>query len=1525
MPRISGTLAETLLPCLTTVALLFAASAPASAQSQPPAPRSRILQAVDDARVTTLSGNTHPLARPEFDQGTLADSAPLSRIVLILQRSPEQESALQQLIDNQQDKTSSTFHQWLTPETFGAAFGPSDRDLSTVTTWLANHNFTGIQVNAARTFIEFNGTAATVHAAFRTSMHRYAVQGRQHFANASDPAIPAALAPVVAGIASLNNFPRRAASHRIGNFRHDSATNRTTLLQAQTQAGQTQAGQTQANPSFTIYDGQTAYGVTPYDFAAIYNILPLWSASTPIDGTGQTIAIVGQTDINPADFVNFRKLFNLPLGNTATPTGTQYLNIIYNGPNPGVTGDEGEADIDTQWSGAIAKGATIDYVVSQGTEVTQGTDLSALYIVNNNLAPVMSYSYGQCELFLGTSGNTFYKTLWQQAAAQGITVTLASGDSGAAGCDNAGVPAAADGLAVNGLASTPYNIAVGGTDFYMPNGGAAFWSSTNDPTTQASARGYIPETPWNQSCTNSVFNTSHTFYGQTPEQVCNSAIATSDGLVSVVGAGGGPSACTQSNGSSSSSCRGGYPKPSWQTGAGVPADGVRDTPDVSLFSSAGFFGAFYVVCQQSTNLDRQPCSLAAPAYDFAGYGGTSIAAPAFAGILSLVNQKTGSRQGNANYVLYNLAGQQNKAGTACNSNTGTPAAGCVFNDVTTGTIAMPCVKGALNCTVTNSGDRYGVLSGYASTAGYDLATGLGSVNAANLVNSWSNASFVASATTLLLSPSSIIHGSPVSASVRVVSTSGTPTGGVSINALAANGSVQNGTLQSGSYTGSLSNFPGGVYSVQAHYAGDGAYAPSDSNPVILTVSPESSSTTLRGLLYNPSNGISTTFSSGASYPYGGYFLLNAQVSGASGQGTATGNITLTDSGAPGAGFYVDGGIFRLNSTSNAEDQTRSLTPGTHVLTAAYSGDASFNPSASSSFTLNITKAPTAGALQVNLPVLSAASNLTLTAQISARGYGSGNQQGFGASAPSGFVIFTTSGGSTLGIAPLTPKTYPAASSDSGSVTFTFPASQLPIGNNAITANYLGDPNYSASTSPPVTVTVTGATQSATLTTFSESAAQAAPGAPYTFTATVTSLVPPGIPMPKPTGTVTFYVDGHAGATAALSATLSPPIASVSNSSLSVGPGPHLINAVYSGDTLYQSSSDTGAFTITTATAVSVTTLTITPSTVAQGTAVTVTAAISPVTPVPTGTAQLILDGNLYGAPLALTGATTSLPLLTNTLQSGAHILRVFYSGDSAHQANTSAPATLTIVDTVGAFTLSPSTASTSAGQGKASTPITLTATPTGGFHSAITFACTGGLPSGAVCLFTPSTVTPAGAAPATTSLTIISSSPAAHGLRSSSAPLSTAPLSTAPLSTAPLSSAPRDRTIFSIFSLGSSSGYRAFSGAGTPPGSGIFAGAGASSSSYQAFSLDAGAAASSLGATLAGLLFLFLPRRTRRWSVFTLLFALTTLALLSGCGSGGVDPNGLSPNSLSTGVYTVNVTATGGSIIQTATINLTIQ
>ncbi len=1272
-------LSRTLFSGMTVVVLLIASPAATFSQSRLPTPHSRVVLAVDDAHVATLGGNVHPLARAEFDRGTLGDSTPLHRMVLVLQRSPEQEAALEQFIDDQQDKTSSTYHQWLTPEVFGAAFGPSDRDLSTVTNWLSGHGFSGIQINAARTRIEFGGTAGIVRSAFGTAMHRYSVEGKEHFANASDPTIPAALAPVISGIASLNNFPRYAASHRAGNFRRDSVAGRTLRTADATLEG--------VQPAFTIdQGGDVSYGVTPYDFAAIYNVLPLWNASTPIDGTGQTIAIVGQTDINPADFVNFRKLFGLPLGNTNTPTGTQYLNIIYNGPNPGINGDEGEADIDTQWSGAVARGATIDYVVSQGTEVMQGTDLSAIYIVDNNLAAVMSYSYGQCELYLGTSGNAFYKNLWQQAAAQGITVLVASGDSGSAGCDNAGVQGASGGIAVNGLSSTPYNVSVGGTDFYMPNGGAAFWNSTNNSTTEASAKGYIPETPWNQSCANSVFGTTGTFVGQTPEQVCNSGIAASFGLLSVVGAGGGASACTQSNGTSSSSCHGGYAKPSWQTGTGVPSDNVRDVPDVSLFASAGFFGAFYIVCQQSNTSGSQPCSL----NNFAGYGGTSVSAPAMAGILSLVNQKAGARLGNANYVLYNLASQQSKAGTACSAITGAPAAGCVFNDLTTDTIAMPCLKGTLNCTVTNSSDRYGVISGYGSTAGYDLATGLGSVNAANLVNNWSSASFVASSATLTLSQSTILHGSPVSATVKVSATSGTPTGNVSINALAANGSVQSGTLQNGSYTTSLGSFPGGSYSVQAHYSGDASYAPSDSNSVALTVSPESSTTTLRSMLYNPASGTTTTVSSGTPVPYGGFLLVRADVAGASGQGNATGNVTLTDAGSP-----LDAGTFRLNSTSNTEDQARGLAPGTHMIVATYSGDASFNPNTSAPLIVNITQSQTASGLQVSEPVLSAAGTLTLTATVAARGYGTGGLQGYGAAAPSGVATFSA-GGTVIGTATLSQQTYPAFSTDSSTGVFTFPASKLAIGSNAVTVSYAGDANYAASLSAPVTVIVTGSTQVSSMTELSLSSAAVAAGASFTFTASVSPR------SPLPTGNITFLSDGNPAGSAI---TLVGGIANVSSSNLAIAPGTHLITAMYSGDANYQSSvSATAAFALGVAAQPSATAVTLSDSSAVQGTSVILSTAISPASPTPTGTAQMILDGNLYGSPVTVSSATVTLTLLTSTLQAGSHVIRVFYSGDISHQASTSAAATFTVLSAAGSFSLSPSTTSATTVQGKGLQP-----------------------------------------------------------------------------------------------------------------------------------------------------------------------------------------------------------------------------
>lgn len=671
------------------------------------APR-RITEAVDNGKRITLTGNVHPLARHQFDRGVEPDSLPMQHMLLLLNRSPEQETVLQSLLAQQQETSSSKYHKWFTPEQFGEQFGPSDADLRTVDAWLTSQGF---QVNSnsnGRTLIDFSGDAGIVHAAFHTEIHRFVVNGEEHWANSSDPQIPAALSSVIGGVVGLNSFRLKPMNRVAGIFSRSKATGR-------------------VNPLFTFAGGtcsaidfSTCYAVGPFDFAAIYNVLPLWNVG--IDGTGQTIAVVGRSNINLQDVRDFRSLFGLPAKDPVVtiPPGSS---------DPGTTGgeDELEAELDVQWSGAVAKNATIN-LVTAASAATDGAILSAAFVVNMNLAPVMSVSFGECELELGASGNQMFNSLWQQAAAQGMTVLVATGDSGSAACDSssAAPPSPAQfGLQVSGVSSTPNNVAVGGTDFDDFSNATKYWNATNSSATHASAKGYIPEIPWNASCTNSRL-------GSNPEATCNSA-QQSD-LVVTVGGSGGASSCTSAVGLDPTTCSGGYPKPSWQQGNGVPNDGKRDVPDVSLFASSGFNASFYIVCQ--SDITANSCNLGSPFTNFVGVGGTSAASPAFAGLVALVNQKTGSAQGNANPVLYGLFAQQSQS--ACNSSSG-PAGSCVFNDVTSGTNAMPCLKPSPNCNVSNSSDLFGILSGFSAGSGYDLATGLGSVNAANLLNDWPSA------------------------------------------------------------------------------------------------------------------------------------------------------------------------------------------------------------------------------------------------------------------------------------------------------------------------------------------------------------------------------------------------------------------------------------------------------------------------------------------------------------------------------------------------------------------------------------------------------------------------------------------------------------------------------------------------------------------------------------------------------------------------------------------------------------------
>ncbi len=604
----SGTLAASL-----AVAAAFAAAT--GIDALPPR--------IDDGDRVVLHGNVHPLAQPAYDVGLTNPALPMERMILSLKPRADRLADLQRLLTAQQDPSSPDYHRWLTPEQFGARFGPSSDDLAAVEGWLASQGFVVDEVAKGRLWINFTGRVDDVDRAFRTEIHDYLIGTKLHHANATDPSIPRALSDIVAGVVSLHDF-RAQPMHR--------------LVRA--------VGAPGATPNTNMTNG--SHTLSPADFATIYDVNPLYA--TGIDGTGQSIAIVARTDINLSDVQYFRSFFGLP------PNDPQF---ILNGPDPGIVpDDELEGDLDAEWGGAIARNATVKFVISKSTASSGGEALSAQYIVNNNLAPVMSESFGLCESSLGTSGNAFYNNLWTQAATQGITAFVSSGDNGAAGCDKASATTGTV-AAVNGICSSPNSVCVGGTQFMDTANPDAFWAPTNDPVTYGSAFAYVPEQGWNES--GSVAG--------------GSELWSSGGGASVV-----------------------YGKPAWQVAPGVPSDGARDVPDVSL-SAAAHDG--YLVYKEHS----------ASSSGLVVVEGTSASSPSLAAVMTLIVQKTGSRQGNANPRFYQLASAQYGGGGAA-----------VFHDVTVGDNTVPGV------------------TGYSCGAGYDQVTGLGSIDAWALANNWTTSS-----------------------------------------------------------------------------------------------------------------------------------------------------------------------------------------------------------------------------------------------------------------------------------------------------------------------------------------------------------------------------------------------------------------------------------------------------------------------------------------------------------------------------------------------------------------------------------------------------------------------------------------------------------------------------------------------------------------------------------------------------------------------------------------------------------------
>ena len=1298
--------------------------------AQNAAPAIRVVNPIDETQLVTLKGTVHPLANARNDRGVAPDSMQLGRMHLVLKRSDGQEAALKQLIGDMHNPAAPSYHKWLTPDQFGAQFGPSDQDMATVTTWLTGHGFNVTKVNPGKQTLEMTGNVAQLRSAFHTQIHKYDLNGEAHYANANDPQIPAALSSVVGGFMSLNNFPIKSYAKGLGKATYDPKTDK-------------------ATPQWTIGGGTVAtdnFVLSPGDYAVQYDLNPLYAAGT--NGAGQTIAIINESNIN-IDLVNqFRTLFGLP----ANPP-----QIIIEGNDPGIDGNNNpdgpnyasvEAYLDVEWAGAVAPNATIDLVIGADTALSSGLILSAERAVYGNIAPIISVSFGNCELNIG-SENAFLNTMWEQAAAQGQTVLVSSGDAGSAGCDNDTTQAyAVLGQAVNGFASTPYNIAVGGTDFYYSDyatGGASaanYWSTTASNTTPAvSIKGVIPEQPWNDSQFGLNINTHGTQSS------------------SIAGGGGGASNAALCSGNNYSNTTGlctttvsGYPKPTWQSAAtsiGVPSDGVRDLPDVSLFASAGSNNSYYPIC--ATDGDCQPAS--SGIVQFYGVGGTSASTPAFAGIMALVNQKYG-RQGQANTILYPMKAQF-------------PAA---FHDVTNGSNSVPCEFAPTvspNCiAVTNPLVLGGITEGqigtgttpeYKATAGYNLATGLGTVDANVMVTNWGNVHLAATTTTMTPpSPTTITHGASVNISGTVTAGTGTPTGNVALMTDSTEQAQQGQTtftLSGGAYSGTTSTLPGGTYNIWGQYGGDSANGPSKSGLTQITVASEASAIDLN--LFSPGNIFYTASKTpGTSVDYGTQLMVSALVAPSS-QAAALQSCVTAGTNCSSVNFTVPTGTVNFTDNGgalntaliNAEgdaEYNAPFTVGAHSVAASYPGDKSYNSSTASPITFTVVKDTPTILLGYSSEAFSSSPQngtnqpTVLTVLIENKIQNTSTSP-VPIAAPTGSVTLTSNLTGLAGTVALSAGTDPATLAVAGIATFTVPPG-APTGTYNVSLSYTGDSNYNSFSGAAGTIPITAIDSNGKKSTTTTAAVSGAisPNSTVTISGTVT-----GSGSTAPTGGVYIYSSGDIPTSVGfISSTGTVSTYRVTLNSSTLFQGANFITVQYSGDATYNPS----AAMVSTAIANPLSDFTLIPNTT-----------IVPVTAGNSGTTTINLasvngfSGTVNLTCAAATGVTCTIPA-SATLTSGGSTTATFTVNAPSGATTGNYNVRITGADTTGQYihTLGMTAAVTGTTSG---TPgftianggnITISAGATTGNTSSITVTPTNGF-TGPVALSCAVTTSPAGA------------------------------------------------------------------------------------------------------------------------------------------------------------------------------------
>jgi Pro-kumamolisin, activation domain/Bacterial Ig-like domain (group 3) len=1047
-------------------ALLFAAGV---VQAQTAVP-SRILSSVKNEERTPIVNSASPLVKASVDNGRMNSGQNLGRMLLMLSPTEEQQQQAADLVAAQHDSSSPLFHKWLTPAQYGQQFGVAPEDATKVQQWLETQGMKVHEISQSRSFIVFSGSVGQVEQAFSTEMHNYSYKNSKFIANSADVQIPSALSQVVRGVVRLHSDPR-VPNARVGQ-----------KITINKKTG-------------TIEGPFGLHIMAPSDFATIYNIKPLHSAG--IDGTGESIAIVTRSSlVDPnygvdgiQDIRDFRSLMNLPANDPE---------MIINGDDPQVSSfnDTIEALLDVTWAGAVAPGAHIVAVASQ-SNFADGVDISAAYIVDHNLAPIMSTSFGSCEQTMGSVQAAFYNSLWKQAAAQGVTSFVSAGDNGGAGCDNqSSGQYASQGVAVNGLASTPYNIAVGGTQFDDVQNDSIYWNVVVDPITVQTVKTYIPEIVWNES-SNDPFSTS---------------LWAGSGGVSTL-----------------------YSKPDWQSATGVPNDGKRDLPDISL-AAAGHTS--YALCFEGSCSDPQFASVF-------GVSGTSAASPSAAGIMALVLQQQGGKpQGLANYVFYKLAGTSG-----------------VYHDTLKGDNKVPDENGQFTV-------------GYSAAPGYDLATGIGSFDANALVTKWASAATTAGSTTTLSLASgqatTVVHGTPITFKANVAC-SGTgcsaPTGAIALQAtgtgtevgnFAGAGSVTLATSgTSGTATLASPSVPGGTYGVTARYSGDGKYYSSTSNALNVTVTPEPSQTQMGGDV--PGYFIQTPLSVSYAEPV----TLWVAVNGVSQVGHPTGQITLLVDGNPPSTTTTDfqtPSALVLNygeSTTVFGDGTKTtgqssvlpnvapgLTVGPHRVQAMYPGDASFKPS-QANYTVNITKA-TSGISDVFLEGTAVASvPVVIEGQIVLTNLGCSPYGGT-------VSIDDYTSGTAVSLGP------PIIASSQYCDSFEFPTAFKTAGQHQIKVTFTGDSNVSGTTSIGY---LTVNANSSPFMNFSADVPSTVVGAVVNLSSQVQS----DVRQHTATGSVVFLDGAATVGTVKLDATGA---ANLSISTLTAGS--HNLSATYAGDSVLTS-------------------------------------------------------------------------------------------------------------------------------------------------------------------------------------------------------------------------------------------------------------------------------------------------------------------------------------------------------------------